>query len=243
MIYRYAIPFPIASGKTETDAASIAAFFKTHSDQYQESRGRLGTTVERTYLQNTPMGTIVNAYVEGTQDFGDWLQGLVSSDLEIDKKFIAMVADVHGVGVAKLLDGPAPETIGEWSDPQVSTRKQGLAFVAPILPGQESAARAFAREAFVTRQAELTESRKALGLCAEVVTLSITPMGSLICVYFEGNDPVEANRRFAASTTPYDLWFKGQLKSIVTPDVDLSQPLSPIKELFSFVAEHELVHA
>jgi hypothetical protein len=48
----------------------------------------------------------------------------------------------------------------------------------------------------------------------------------------EGRDPVEANRRLAASTEPFDLWFKGELAKIFPPEIDFSQPLPPVKEMF-----------
>ena len=215
----------------------FAAYFRANMDQYRESRKRLGTMVERVYRQATPMGSIVIGYDEGERSFAEWTQALVTSDLEIDRTFIAMVADIHGVDVRQPPAGPPPETVGEWVDPQVTTRRKGLAFVAPLLPGKEDAGRAFAREAFVARNAEFTESRRALGHNVEVVTLSVTPMGSFICAYLEGNDPVEGNRRFAASTRPYDVWFKDQLKGLFPPELDFNQPLPSIEPLFDYVAE------
>ena len=99
MIHRYAIPFPVAPGKTDADAGSIPVYLRANMDQYRESRKRLGTTVERVYLQATPMGSIVIAYVESERNFAEWAQVLITSDLEIDRKFIDMVAEVHGVDV------------------------------------------------------------------------------------------------------------------------------------------------
>ena len=90
MIYRYALPFPVAPGKTDADAGSITAYFQANMDQYGERRKRLGTTMERVYLQATPMGSIVIAYVETVRGFGEWIQALVTSDLEIDRRFVTM---------------------------------------------------------------------------------------------------------------------------------------------------------
>lgn len=236
MIYRYAIPFPVAPGKTDAEAGSLAAYLKANMDQYRESRKRLGMILERVYLQATPMGSVVISYAEAEQPFGAWVQAIVTSDLEIDKRFVAMVADIHGVDIRQPPAGPPPETIGEWVDPGVTTRRKGLAFVAPVLPGKDDVGRAFSHEAFVTRRAEASESRKALGQNVEVVTLNVTPMGSFIGAYLEGTDPVAGNRRFAASTAPYDVWFKDQLKGIFPPQIDFTQPLPPIKELFDYVA-------
>jgi hypothetical protein len=236
MLHRYALPFPIAAGKTDADARSISEYFRANMDQYRESRKRLGTTVERAYLQATPAGSMVIAYVETSKHFVEWIGALLSSDLEIDRKFIEMVAEIHGVDVRTPPAGPPPETIAEWVDPEVSARGKGLAFVVPLLPGKDDAGRAFAREAYVEREPEFAASRRALGQNVEVVTLSVTPMGSFLSAYLEGNDPVEGNRGFASSSRPYDVWFKDQLKQLFPPEIDFSQPLPPIEQMFDYVA-------
>jgi hypothetical protein len=237
MTYRYVLPFPLAPGKTDEDAGSIAAYFKAHMDEYQESRDRLHTRMERIYLQPTPMGSMLIAYSESQDSFGDWVRNLVTSDLDIDRRFVEMVADIHGVDVRQPPAGPPPETLGEWVDPAATSRGTGLAVVVPLMPGKDDAGRAFAHEAFESRRDEFIESRKALGQTAEVVTLSVTPMGSFVAIYLEGADPVEGNRRFAASTRPYDVWFKEQLKGLFPPDIDFEQPVPPVQTLFDYVAE------
>jgi hypothetical protein len=57
-MFRIAAPYPVAPGKTEADIRSIAAYFEAHPTQHRESRQRLGITVERVYLQATPMGNL-----------------------------------------------------------------------------------------------------------------------------------------------------------------------------------------
>jgi len=236
MTHRYAIPFPVAPGKTDADAASIGEYCKANMDQYLESRRRLETTLERVYLQPTPMGSFVIAYVETAKSFGEWVQAIVTSDLGFDHRFVEMVADIHGVDVRQPPTTPPPETIGEWVDADVTARRKGTAFVVPVLPGRDDAGRAFAREAYGTRRSEMTDSRRALGQNLEVATLNVTPMGSLLCAYLEATDPIEANKRFAASARPFDRWFKQELKGIFPPDVDFDQPLPPVVELFDHVA-------
>jgi len=236
-VFRYAVPFPVIPGKSEEDVKAIPAFLRANMDQYRDSRRQLGTAVERFYTQATPMGTIVIAYLEGERSFTDGTQVLIGSELDLDRRFIQMVAETTGVDLREPPAGPPPETVAEWIDPQLTTRKKGLGFVAPFLPGKMEAARAFAREAFEDRKAELTESRRALGQNLEVVTLTSTPMGDLMCVYLEGDEPVDGNRRFAASTRPYDLWFKDRLKEYVPADIDFSQPLPPVEQIWDYVAQ------
>jgi hypothetical protein len=143
-----------------------------------------------------------------------------------------MVFEVHGIDVTAPPQGAPPETLGAWTDPEVTTRGRGLAFCAPVMPGADEAGRAFAREAFETRRKEMTASRRELRQNVEVVTLQQTPMGQIACVYIEGEDPVEANRRFAESTSSFDTWFKDQLTTVFPPEIDFSKPVPPVREMF-----------
>jgi hypothetical protein len=237
-MYRFAQPFPTAPGKGESDIRSIAAYLTARPDEYLESRRRLGITMERVYVQQTPMGPVTIAYLEADRDFGSGMALMASSDLEVDRRFLDMVAEVHGVDMRRPPPGPPPETVGTWTDPNLADRRRGLAFIAPLLPGKVDAGRAFAREAFQERAGELTESRRALSEIVEVVTVNSNPMGDFVCVYLEGADPVDANRRFASSTRPYDVWFRGRLKELFPPEVDFDQPLPPVTEVFDSMAVH-----
>ncbi len=232
---RFALVFPTREGKSEADIKSITAYFRENMDQYRESRRRAGSSMERVYLQPTPMGNLVVAYVEADGDFPGWVQAFLSSDLEADRRFVEMVADIHGVDLRQ--PGPPPETVGEWVDSQVKSRKKGLAFAAPLVPGKIEAGRAFAREAFVQRESELAESRRALSHNVEVVTINQTPMGDIVCVYLEGDDPVEGNRRFAASTRPYDTWFKERLAELFPPEIDFSKPVPPVEQFWDWTRQ------
>ena len=233
---RFVLPFPVAPGKTDADARSIAAYFGSHPAEYHASRARHGVSLERAYLQPTPMGSVVISYAEMEGTFAEWAMSLLASDLDIDRRSISMVADIHGVDLRQPMAGPPPETVGQWSDPDVTARRRGIAFVAPLLPGKDDEGRAFCREAFTERVDEFSASRRAIGESVEVVTLSVTPMGSLVCGYLEGDDPVAANADFAASTRPFDVWFKGRLEGIFPPSIDFGKPLPPIEELFDSLA-------
>lgn len=242
---KYALLFPIVPGTTADQVKAITGEFKASMDEYRASRRRLGIAVERVYLQPGPAGDVLIAYTESEHDFAETTRLLTSSELSIDRRFIEHVARVHGIDLRRPPSTPLPppETIAEWSDPAVTTRRQGLAFAAPFLPGKDDAGRAWAREAFVSRRAELTASRRALGQNVEVVTLNPTPMGDFGAVYLEGNDPVEANRRFAASRTPYDAWFKDELQGLFPPEVDFNKPVPHVESIWDYVDESTLVSA
>jgi hypothetical protein len=233
---RYVLPFPVVAGKTDADVKAAGEHFRSKPSEYKESRTRAGITVERTYLQKTPMGSFVVAYIEGSKSYADTLPALLDPSLEINRFFANFIKEVHGFDATQPPPGPPPETIAEWSDPAVTTRKKGLAFCAPGIPGKEEHGKAFAKEAFVIKAKEFTDSRRALKENLEVVSLTASPMGPIICVYVEGDDPVEANRKFAASQSAFDRWFKDECRNIFLPMINFDEPVGPVEEFFDSTA-------
>ena len=189
-------------------------------------------TLERAYLQKTPMGSFVVGYIESEHDLATTLAALGDMSNPLNKKFADLVKEVHGVDLTGPPPGPPPETIGEWRDDQVSAIRNGFAFTAPVLPGQAEAGRAFIKEAFVTRRAEFEASRRAFNQNAEIVTLLSTPMGDVIAAYIEGEDPAAGNGKFAASNAPFDRWFKDELKKLFPAEIDFDQPVPGVEEIF-----------
>lgn len=206
--------------------------FKARPDEWRESRDRQGVSLERGYLQDTPTGAIVIAYIETEGPGAEAIGRIGTSDLQIDKDFVRMVKEIHGVDLAAPPEGPPPETLGVYTDPDVAAHKPGLAFSAPLLPDKIDAGREFTKEGYETRRDEMTESRRARGVCLEVVTIQSTPMGDFANIYAEGDDPYQANKEFAASDLPFDVWYKDQLKTLFPPQVDFSQPVPPAIEIF-----------
>jgi len=237
-MYRYVQPFPVLPGKSDADLMAIADYFNEHPDEYRESRRAAGVTLERAYLQKTPIGSFVVAYIESERDYGTTFGAMADASVPLQKRFGELVKELHGVDITAPPAGPPPETIGDWRDGQVMEIKKGFAFCAPVRPGMEEAGKAFTREAFVTRRAEFEASRWELNLNAEVVTLHHTPMGEVVAVYLEGDDPVEGNRGLAASNAPFDRWFKDELKKIFPPEIDFDQPVPGVEEFFDSQALH-----
>lgn len=221
--------YPVLPGK---DPRVIARILEGRRDEYVESRRRHGVKVERAYEQVTPMGTFLIAYHESDRSFGEIAAAMAQSDLAIDRDFLAGIREVHGVDVNQPPPGEPPEVLADWVDETARERKRGLAFCAPVRPGATGAGRALAREAYVTRKEQLAASRRALGVTRELVCLNHTPAGDIVCVYFEADDPVESNRRLAASRSDYDVWFKDRLREIFPPEVDFDQPIPPVSEVF-----------
>jgi hypothetical protein len=231
-VHNVVLAFPVLPGKTRQDIDAIGDMFASRPDEYAASRQKAGVEMERAYLQQTPMGDFVIAYLETSGPAVAALAAPAQSDLAIDKDFVRMVGEIHGVDLTTPPAGPMPETIASWSDPNVTDRRKGFAFSAPLLPGKQAAGRAFAKEVWETRVDELTESRRAQGVTREVVTLVPTPNGDVVCVYIEAADPVAANARFAASNSTFDRWFKDQCKTMFIPEVNFDQPVPGITEIF-----------
>jgi hypothetical protein len=232
-VQRTVLAFPVLPGKTDADARRMADRFVERPEEYVQSRRRLGVSLERAYLQNTPMGSFVVAYVESEGDFDAINAATVASDLPIDKFFVETVKDVHGFDMTQPPPGAAPETIGAWFDPAVTTRRRGMAFTAPLLPGTTEAGRAFIADAF--NREDMTRSRRALGQNVEVVTVTGTPAGDIAAVYLEGDDPFAGNTAFAASDDPFDVWFRAELAKLFPPFIDFSQPVPGVTEIFDSV--------
>ena len=224
---RTALVFPVLPGK---DARDIAAEMKARPREYEQSRRRLGITMERVYLQHTPMGDFVTAYVEAEGDVLEGFGKLASSDLAIDRYFVRAVKEIHGADLTQPMPGAPPETVAAWIDPTAKGRGRGLALCAPLAPGATDRARAFVADAY--HRDEFTASRRRLNVSEELLTLHSTPQGDIVGIYIEGDDPERGNAGFAASQDPFDLWFKEQLATIFPPEVDFTKPIEGVEEIF-----------
>ena len=224
---RTALVFPVVPGK---DAREIATELESRPREYEQSRRRLGITMERAYLQHTPMGDFVTAYIEAEGDVLEKFGKLASSDLDIDRYFVKASKEIHGADLSQPMPGPAPETVAAWFAPMAKGRGRGMAFCAPLTPGETGRARAFVADAY--HRDDFTASRRRLNVSEELVTLHSTPQGDLVGIYIEGDDPAKGNAGFAASRDPFDLWFKEQLTKIFPAAIDFSKPVEGVEEIF-----------
>jgi hypothetical protein len=98
-----------------------------------------------------------------------------------------------------------------------------MAVAFPIVPGKNDDWRKFIGELNGARRAEFVASRKAMGV-RERTFLQPTPMGDMVIVTLEGDDPGKSFGRFVSSTDAFTLWFLGRVKEI--HGVDLTQAAS-----------------
>ena len=224
---RTALVFPVLPGK---DAREIATELKSRPREYEQSRRRLGITMERAYLQHTPMGDFVTAYIEAE---GDLLEKFAHAGV-VGSRHRPLLREgrkeIHGADLTQPMPGPAPETVAAWIDPTATGRGRGMAFCAPLTPGETDRARAFVADAY--HRDDFTASRRRLNVSEELITLHSTPQGDLVGIYIEGDDPAKGNAGFAASQDPFDLWFKEQLTTIFPAAIDFSKPVEGVEEIF-----------
>ncbi len=113
-----------------------------------------------------------------------------------------------------------------------------IAFALPILPGQEEVIKRLGGE--VSGSGPLRSayegSRRSLGITEEKVWLEQTPIGQMVVVYWETDDPQRALREMAESQDQFDSQFKHLIET-AAPALNFSdqQPL-PNELLFEWSA-------
>jgi hypothetical protein len=226
MTTRVALPFPVLPGR---DPRKIANRFIKEPEVYREARRDSGVTLERAYLQQTPMGDFVVAYIESDRDFMEMMGTIANPTNEMARWFVDTVKEVHGIDMTQ---PPAqlPELVAEWVDPDVSERRRGFAFCAPVVPEQLQFGKDWARRTFASD--DMTRTRRDLGENLEVVFLTHTEQGPITAIYLEGNDPDRANREFSASDDPFNVEFREALQRIYPPFVDMTKPIEGVTEIF-----------
>ena len=102
-----------------------------------------------------------------------------------------------------------------------------VAFALPVLPGQEENVRLMAEE--VSRPGPLREayeeSRRTLGISREAAWLQPTPVGDMVILYWESDDPQYVLREIAASQDHFDGRFRQFIQSSAL-DSGGDQPVS-----------------
>ena len=105
IMYRYAQTYPVLPGKSDADAKAISSYFYAHPDEYRQSRKAAGVTLERAYLQKTPMGSFVIGYTESEHDLATTLAALGDMSNPLPE-----VRRLGQRGARRRPDRPAPRT-------------------------------------------------------------------------------------------------------------------------------------
>ena len=94
-----------------------------------------------------------------------------------------------------------------------------MAAAFPILPGKTAEWQSFIDELNGPRHSEFSESRRRLGV-QERTFLQKTPMGDLVIVTLEGDNPEQAFGKFVHGTDSFTQWFLERVKAV--HGIDLS---------------------
>lgn len=98
------------------------------------------------------------------------------------------------------------------------------AFFVPILPGKTDAAIAFANALMNERKSELDNAQTTVTM--ESWFLQQTPMGDFIIVYHVSPNGNAVHEALAASTEPFDVWFREQVLDVT--GIDLTQSMGEL---------------
>jgi hypothetical protein len=96
------------------------------------------------------------------------------------------------------------------------------AVVFPILPGKTAEWHEFIAELNGARHDDFVESRRRAG-AQERTFLQSTPMGDLVVVTLEGDDPARSFGQIVSATDSFTRWFLERVKAI--HGVDLAAPM------------------
>jgi hypothetical protein len=88
-----------------------------------------------------------------------------------------------------------------------------MAVAFPILPGKTPEWRAWMEELNGPRRAEFEASRRGAGV-RERTFLQSTPMGDLVIVTIEGDDPGASFGKVMGAKDEFTTWFNGRAKEI-----------------------------
>ena len=104
-----------------------------------------------------------------------------------------------------------------------------MAAVFPIAPGKTEEWRAWMAELNGSRHAEFAESRRRVGV-HEQTFLQSTPMGDLVIVTLEGDDPGKSFAELSSATDDFTKWFIEHASSAHGFDIS-ALPAGPPSEL------------
>lgn len=98
-----------------------------------------------------------------------------------------------------------------------------MAVAFPISPGKTAEWRAWMDELNGPRHQEFVDSRRKAGV-HERTFLQTTPMGDLVIVTLEGDDPARSFGLLTSATDAFSTWFREHAEAV--HGVDMSAPLT-----------------
>ena len=111
---------------------------------------------------------------------------------------------------------------------------ESITWFTPILPGKRDEWKAMEEEINGPRREELVRSYKRAGMAREVASVMHTPQGDFVCLFQEAEDLAKAFQTLAASTDPFDVWFRGHLASVHGLTAEMLQGPPPAEVFFEY---------
>lgn len=109
---------PVLAGKRQAAHAFFNELETQRKKAYAASEQRLNITKESWYLQQTPQGDLLLAYIE-SPSFAEALKSFSRSQEEFDKWFKQQVAEVTGVDLNNPPLGPLSKQVSRYESPQL----------------------------------------------------------------------------------------------------------------------------
>ena len=110
---RVCFALPVLEGKTEDARAFFEELETQRKGAYAASEQRINITKESWYIQQTPQGDLLLAYME-SPDFAGALGNFSQSQDEFDRWFKRRVAEVTGVDLNDPPPGPLSELLSSY---------------------------------------------------------------------------------------------------------------------------------
>lgn len=104
---------PLLPGKTDDARSFMEELEGTRRSDYADSERRIGIVKESWYLQQTPNGDLLVAYME-SPDFAKALDAFSQSSDDFDLWFKQRMADVTGIDLNEPLPGPLSEQLSSY---------------------------------------------------------------------------------------------------------------------------------
>ncbi len=97
---QYAFTNPVISGKIDAWKSYVKEMTGPRREESKQSRKKAGLTVERVWLEHTPMGDFAVVYWEA-RDIGKVFERFMKSEEPFDKRFRdRILVEVHGMDVS-----------------------------------------------------------------------------------------------------------------------------------------------
>lgn len=209
-------------------------------DDYRGSRAKVGITMERVYYTAAPLGDMVTAYTEYSEDHqaGGYAEvmrafstsapsAIPCSGVELfDRDSATRARVLHGLELPELFERMAGtrELLVDYSAVR-GKRRDGFAFPLQITAGKTEKWRAFCATLQGERRPGFEEFNLRNGFSVHRVALTRAPECDISCVYVEGE--VDKYRTAISSGGSFEEWFARELADLHGLDPRQGPPSRP----------------